>query len=235
MENFLNFKLSEIRECVEAILRTGDIILILDEAQRLWPQRIRFSFPSRIVWVMSLANHGVPICMVSTPQFVLAQKVIEKSGWNSAQLTGRLGYYEFLPTKLDKSDLMAVSRSVLPEASEKVLKALAIYAATSARYLAAVDTIARRARYIAQRDGRSICSTEDICTAMNESVIPSDTMLARTLEQAKNYSDRRSKGQSAAPAPAQTPITPAPRNKPDSEIRNVDSGRARGSLEFVQG
>ena len=55
--NFLNYKVVQIRERVEAILRTGDILLVLDEAQRLWPQRnLREGFPGRIVWVMTMAN-----------------------------------------------------------------------------------------------------------------------------------------------------------------------------------
>jgi len=224
--NFLSYKVVEIRERVESVLRTGNIVLVLDEAQRLWPQRVRYSFPSRIIWVMSLANDGVPICMVSTPQFILAQKLIEKNGWNSAQLTGRIGYYEFLPTELGTSDLMAVSRAVLPEASPEVLKVLATYARASARYLAAVDTVAKRARYIAQRAGRASCKTEDIQTAMNESVIPSDTTLALNLEQAQNTSRRRRVLPTAAPAePVQTQIETPPRHvRPATEASFTRAG-----------
>ena len=36
--NFLNYKVVQIRERVESVLLTGDILLCLDEAQRLWPQ-----------------------------------------------------------------------------------------------------------------------------------------------------------------------------------------------------
>ncbi len=206
--NFLKYKSSEIRDKVESVLLTGDILLVLDEAQRLWPQgNYRYGFPGRITWVMAMANAGVPICMVSTPQFIMTQKVIEKTGWNSAQLTGRIGHYEFLPSELETSDLIAVSRAVLPEASEAVLKALAIYARTSARYLSAVDSIAKRAQYIALRSGRNDCSTEDVRTAMKESVIPSDTMLQRTLEIANKPS---AKGRAISPIePPREQIEPA--------------------------
>ncbi|HEX3857689.1 MAG TPA: ATP-binding protein [Verrucomicrobiae bacterium] len=234
--NFLSYKVAEIRDRVESVLRTGDIILVLDEAQRLWPQRIRYSFPSRIIWVMTLANAGVPICMVSTPQFILAQKAIEKSGWNSDQLTGRNGYYEFLPTELETSDLMAVSRSVLPEANDEVLKALSIYAKTSARYLAAVDTIAKRAKYIAERAGRENCSTQDIRTAMKESVIPSDTMLAHALDQAKNKTTRTRLLPSPKPvALVQTKIPPNRANNPPTEFEPAISRLAGGIAELVKG
>jgi hypothetical protein len=215
-------------------LRTGDIVLVLDEAQRLWPQRIRNNFPNRIIWVMTLANAGVPVCMISTPQFLLAQNAVEKCGWNSAQFTGRLGHYESLPTELETSDLMAVSRSVLPEANEKVLKALAIYARTSARYLAAIDTIAKRAKYIAQIAGRASYTGEDIRKAMEESVIPSDTKLNRTLEQAKNVSSRRRMLPSAMmPMPPKTEIPP---HREISPVANASiPRRAVGGVELVQG
>jgi histone H3/H4 len=206
--NFLSYKVIDIRERVESVLLNGDLLLVLDEAQRLWPQRIRYSFPSRIEWVMTMVNEGVPICGISTPQFMLMQKAIEKNGWNSAQLTGRLYHYDSLPTELTTSDLMAVARQVLPEASEVVLTALADYARMSSRYLAAVDSIAKRAHYIAACAGRERCTTEDVRAAMKESVIPSDTMLVRSLESVKNTSGR---GRRLAPVlPDQTEtIAPA--------------------------
>lgn len=184
--NFLKYKTVDIRERVESVLLAGDLLLVLDEAQRLWPQmNQRYGFPHRIVWVMAMANANIPICMVSTPQFTQVQKAVEKTGWNSAQLTGRIGHYEFLPTKLAESDIIAVANAVLPEVGQDVLLALADYASESSRYLAAVDSIAKRARYIAQSKGRSECNASDVHTAMKESVIPSDTMLVRTLDQAR--------------------------------------------------
>jgi hypothetical protein len=156
---------------------------------------------------MAMANAGVPICMVSTPQFITSQKAVEKTGWNSAQLTGRIGHYDFLPTALEASDLIAVSRAVLPEADDVVLQALANYARASSRYLAAVDSIAMRARYIAMRAGRSVCNTADVRTAMKESVIPSDTMLARTLDHAKETAGGRRTLVALAPVEPMPPVT----------------------------
>jgi len=181
--NFLNYKVVQIRERVEYVLRTGDIILVLDEAQRLWPQtNFREGYPKRIAWVMTMANAGVPICMISTPQFFVTQKVVEKNGWNSAQLTGRISHYEPLPLDLSQEDLIGVAKSVLPEASANVLRALAVYARSSARYLAAIDSIAKRSHYIAQLAGRAEATANDVRRAMQESVIPADTKLHRALE-----------------------------------------------------
>ena len=181
--NFLSYKVVEIRSRVESVLLTGDILLVLDESQRLWPQRnVREAAPNRIIWVMSMANNGVPIAMISTPQFLEIQKSVEKKGWNSAQLTGRISHYEPLPADLSLDDLKAVAKTILPEADSDGLKALAIYARSSARYLAAIDSVAKRARYVAKQDGRTVVGLNDIRKAMTESVIPADTKLLLALE-----------------------------------------------------
>lgn len=130
---------------------------------------------------MTMANAGVPICCISTPQFITAQKALEKSGWNSAQLTGRIAHYECLPVELCEADLVAVAKSVLPEADASTLRALAVYARSSARYLSAIDSIATRARYTAMQAGRSETTTGDVRKAMQESVIPADAKLHRAL------------------------------------------------------
>ena len=190
--NFLNYKMGEIRNRVESVLLNGDILLVLDEAQRLWPQKnYRYGFPSRVIWAMAMANAGVPIAMVSTSQFIQTQRALEKNGWNSAQLTGRIRHFESLPMDISVEDLMAVGRAVLPEADRAVLKALAIYARNSARYLAAVDSIASRARYIAKRNGREAATTDDVRKAMQESVIPSDSKLQIALATGKKSKDIR--------------------------------------------
>jgi hypothetical protein len=110
-----------------------------------------------------------------------------------------------LPKELTLADLTAVGRAVLPKASEEILKVLASYARMSARYLAAVDSIAKRAQFIAQRNGRTQCTASDVRTAMQESVIPSDTMLIRTLERARKSAG---KGRMATPMLPQNEIEP---------------------------
>ncbi|HEV2330610.1 MAG TPA: ATP-binding protein [Verrucomicrobiae bacterium] len=196
--NFLQYKVTEIRERVQSVLFSGDLLLVLDEAHRLWPQRnMRYGCPSRINWVMSLANEtddhpAVPIAMISTPQFIELQKAAKEKGlWNSAQLTGRIAYFESLPTDLEPSDLMAVAQAVLPEANSKVLRALAVYARSSERYLAAIEAIAKRAHFIAMRDNRKEVTTADLRKAMQESVIPADAKLLRALETGRRRQPER--------------------------------------------
>jgi hypothetical protein len=177
------YKAADIRERVESVLLTGDLVLVLDEAQRLWPQRnLRYGFPARIEWVMTMANAGVPIAMITTPQFLTTQKAVEKAGWNSAQLIGRLGHYKSLSASLEIDDLMAVGKSALPEASKEVLRALAAYARSSARQLGAIQTISKRAIFLAAKAGRDKATADDVRDAMNESVIPADTKLNQALK-----------------------------------------------------
>jgi histone H3/H4 len=224
--NFLQYKAAEIRERVESVLLTGDLMLVLDEAQRLWPQKnLRYGFPSRILWVMAMANHSVPICAITTPQFIALQKAAEEKGqWNSAQLTGRISHYEALPADLSPDDLMAVAKSVLPEANSQVLRALAVYARSSARYLAAIDSISKRARYIAMRAGRATATTDDVRKAMQESVIPADTKLQCALE-----NGRTGKHGKMTPAPAQPARLPESLLPSENESENFQSPRGRGN------
>ena len=168
-----------------------------------------------------MTNAKVPILMISTPQFLTGQNVAEKTGWNSAQLTGRIFNYKFLPADLDDADLMAVCRAVLPEASEQVLRVLATYARTSARYLAAVESIAQRARYLAGRAGRDQCTTDDVRVAMKESVIPSDTRLNAALEKSRAESPRR-----------RLPAMPAPELRAESAME-IAPAAARNTAAIV--
>lgn len=184
--NFLRYKVGEIRARVESVLLTGDLLIVLDEAQRLWPQmNLRYGFPKRIVWMMAMANAGVPIAMISTPQFTQTQKAVEKTGWNSAQLTGRISHFEDLPVSLSFEDLQVVAKKVLPEACEDILQKLATYAQVSQRNLASIDSISKRARYLAMRAGRKSATSEDVRKAMQESVIPADTKLHKALASGK--------------------------------------------------
>lgn len=237
--NFLNYKAAQIRERVESVLLAGDLLLVLDEAQRLWPQsNYRQAFPRRIVWVMAMKNAGVPIAMISTQQFIETQKAVERTGWNSAQLTGRLSHYELLPPQLELEDMQAVAESLLPGTAKEDLKRMAVYACGSSRGLAALEGISKRAEWLAERDGRKTPTKEDIRAAMRE-VIPSDTKLKLALADKRAGAPDMPAADAGAIAP-RAPIMPAPtpeheasRNRLAEPLASAPAGRRANLTELV--
>ncbi len=169
---------------------------------------------------MSLANAGVPISMVSTPQFLTSQKVVEKNGWNSDQLTGRIMRYESLTAAdLSEDDFIGIAKAFFPEADSITHQTLADYAQESCRWLAAIEAIAKNARFIAMRSGRSAPTTADVRTAMKDSVIPSDAKLQRALE-----SGRASKPGKMQPVAESIMPAPAARSGSEPEPAPADLG-----------
>ena len=87
------YKALELRGKIEAVLHGGDLLLVLDEGHYLIPQRnTRLAVPHRVNWVLTqLVNMGVPVAVVTTPQFTKSQETIVRAGgWSSEQLIGRI-------------------------------------------------------------------------------------------------------------------------------------------------
>ena len=210
----LNSKAQQLRDRIEDVLQTGQLMLVLDEAHYLWPQtNYRGALPARVNWLMTaLVNGGVPVALVTTPQFIRTQKEIEKrTCWTSEQFIGRIGHYEKLPEALTTADLIAVAQAVLPTGSAQTIELLASYAQSSAKYLAGIEAVVARARFVAARERRGKIGFADIKRAIQESVIPSDTALALSLETGQPARQR------AAIKAISTPLKPAlsqPENGP---------------------
>ena len=102
---------------------------------------------------------------------------------------------------------------IIGRAAHAVLRALAVYARSSARYLAAIDSIAKRARYIAMLAGRTEATVGDVRKAMQDSIIPADTRLLHALENGKSK-------------PAKTTPASAPRAMPAQEAKETILPRA---------
>ncbi|HRZ35270.1 MAG TPA: ATP-binding protein [Candidatus Paceibacterota bacterium] len=205
----LNSKSWELEERIEQTLHGGDLALVLDEAHYCWQQSNRpTSKPDRVNWLLvELVNFEVALSLVTTPQFYHSQKHVERAtGWSSEQFLGRIGHVERLPERLEWDDLLAVAKAALPEATAKVARGLAAYAESSARHLASIDAIAKRARYLASRAGRSGVLDEDVANAMKQSVIPSDSALANALDEpvSSNRRTARKGGRMAPASPVQS-------------------------------
>ena len=175
---------------------------------------------------MDWADKGVPIAMISTPQFFVSQKVAEKHGWNAAQLTGRIMHYKQLPANLSQADLLAVAKVALPGAAAVDHQAAAMYAMKSTRNLAAIESIAKRARYLAMKAAREAITSEDVRLAMRESVLPSDTKLNLALATGKtprSAATVEANASSCAPRRDSSPLAPRPGCGPSPVLRPVDS------------
>ena len=197
----LNSKAQELRQRIEEVLQRGHLAIVFDEAHWIWPNtNLRDAVPTRLTWIMTaLVNYGVPVSLVTTPQFLRTQKAIErKSNWTSEQFIGRIGHYEKLPDSLAESDLNKVAASLLPEGDSRTHEILVRYAQGSAKYLAAIECLVRRARYLAGKDGRSVVGKSDIKRAIQDSVIPSDSALASAIAEPEKKSRPRPRAGSQA-------------------------------------
>ena len=208
----LQLKASEIRNRIEEVLQNGDLMLVLDESQYCWPQSWqRYAMPSRVNWILqALVNFNVPVALVTTPLFYSSQKRVEElTGWTSEQLVGRIGHVERLPDKLGRADLVKVAKALLPCADKVAWGALAAYANQSKKHLASIEAIAKRAAWLAGRDGKQSATATYVVRAMKESVIPSDTALAESLAPAQKGRrspfarlPREARGSAAAAGPS---------------------------------
>ena len=195
------YKAHELRRRIEDVLQDGDLLLVLDEGHYLWPQRnMRKASPHRINWLLTqLVNLGVPVAIVTTPQFTKSQQALEKSGgWSSEQFIGRIGDYQRLADSLCEADLEAVARHWLPGGDEKAIRVLVTYAQSSEKYLQGIESLARRARFLAKKAGRAQPTFQDAAAALKEGVVPSDNALAAALAvSGKTGPAARSRKQSA--------------------------------------
>jgi hypothetical protein len=165
----------QIRERVEDVLRRTKFMLVFDEAQNLWPRRMRpTSVPARVLWVMSLMNLGAPVAFMALPEFSRWMDIVaEKTAWSKAQIEGRVARRRTLPEQLTEADLNLLVRAKAPELSEAGFKALVSAARLHPSKSAAVviDAIAS-ARYIASRRGANAISFDDLRQAISDDWLP---------------------------------------------------------------
>jgi hypothetical protein len=178
-------KSTQIKRQVEDAIQDAELMLVFDEAHYLWPQQKRSnSYPRRINWVLTeLVNKGLPVAIITTPQFdVYQNNVINNSGWAAEQLDGRIAYRLDLPATLPDSDLLAVAKQNLSGSDSMCLEFLCEYAKTSGKYLAAIESVAKRTRFLAKKSGRTEPNETDLLTAVRE-VDPSVQMGSDSSEQ----------------------------------------------------
>ena len=190
-----SLKTTQIRQQLEDAIQDSGLMLVFDEAHLLWPQnQSSRSAPRRISWLMTaVVNKGIPVALISTPQFDKYQKrLVECTGWADGQLEGRIAFRCDLPDILPRSDLAALAAFHLPEAGKDIIGVLCDYAEGSGKYLAGIEWLAKRTRFIVRRDGRSVPDKSDVRQAMRDvdpaitrAVPPKEPKVARCKPPAK--------------------------------------------------
>jgi hypothetical protein len=162
------------------VLKTSRLTLVLDEAQRLWPQRKRpAQTPMRLLWLTTLVNAGVPVGLVALPEFFRLQRALVKaSGWSDAQFNRRLAMVKELPVQISETDLRRVACHHLPEAAPDCHELLVRYAQASKVNLSAITETIRAARFLARKSGRAEATFTDLQDAVAQIRAPMDWLLA---------------------------------------------------------
>jgi DNA transposition AAA+ family ATPase len=165
----------ELRGKIEFVIKHGGLMLVMDEAHFIWPANYsRNTAPARINWLRTqVVDREVPLVLVTTPQDYEQRrnKFVKHTSFNESQFAGRVTRTIRLPDKLKQADLVAVARKHFPELTEGGLLLIAAKARQTQNYLAAVQQIAKLARYIARRDNHPKVTSEDLELAICE-VIP---------------------------------------------------------------
>jgi hypothetical protein len=163
---------------IESMLRTQALMLVLDEAQWIWPQSLRPQTPpERVNWIMSaLLNSGVPVALIASHDFTRMMRNVEQKCpvFGSEQFHGRLRYRKQLPDALSEADLLKIAKAIMPEASEATAMLLVGHALKSKGRLASIETTVSRARFFAAEDLRSTAGFSDVERALIESGSVSD-------------------------------------------------------------
>ncbi|MDB6022758.1 MAG: hypothetical protein JWQ04_2615 [Pedosphaera sp.] len=193
---------TEIQTRVEDLLQRSRLMVVIDEAHHLFSSSERvYSRPELVDWInTSLYNQGVPVGLVSTPQFQLRMARAEKqTTWNSDQFRGRNKRFWQLPARASKKDVEAVARKLLPGASRECIDLVVGYAIGSKLPFPALVDAIDEAKFLVHREGRLQVTFEDLDRGIMEYAAPSAAAMNRSYS--AQLANKRP-GRKPAPAPA---------------------------------
>ncbi len=166
------------------------LMVIYDESQFLIPTRYSQSTPpARINFVRcQVIDRGLPCALFATPQSYrqTLDQYVKTTGYRVEQWLGRMAPAEILPSDLDKEDLMAIARLHFPALPASHLKLIIARAMQSEGYIKNLEFAGKRALFIAQENGRTQPSVEDVERAI------ADMMPVAAAAPAQTSSRRRS-------------------------------------------
>jgi len=150
-------KATEMRARIQDALQPGQLMLVLDEAHFLWPQSERSarSAPKRMDWLRTaLIDFGVPIALISTPQyFSNACDRFRKGGWNSLQIQRRLARTATLPEphEVPVDDVIKIVERHFPVSDARTRKRIAALAIGSVGFLTTIRHLRERVVFLMSR------------------------------------------------------------------------------------
>lgn len=156
----------ELRCRIEDALRGQHLLLVIDEADYLWPQAVRpQGAPERVNFIMtSVVNNGVPVALIGSRNFsrMMANMQRRCPVWSADQFLGRIKLRKSLPDGLKKTDLTAIAHKLIPTASDSAVMLLVGHALVSEGRLGSMESAALRAIFFAKQRGASIVSFADV-------------------------------------------------------------------------
>lgn len=163
---------AQMRERIEAVLREQHLLLIIDEADWLWPQGLTVKeTPHRLCWVLtSLCNAGVPVALIGSRNFSRLEANLARRPrlFGLEQFHGRLKLRVQLPSEPTQADLFLIAAATLPEADERTKTLLVAHALKSPVPVPAIEAAAARATYFATEAGRAQVTLIDMERTMIE-------------------------------------------------------------------
>ncbi len=206
---------SKIQSRIEAMLQRSGLMLVIDEAHYLWPQSERSeATPELVNWIdTALINRGVPVGLVTTPQFIVSmQRVERKTGWNSGQFQRRIKRVAQLPGRPTQEDLELVARRLLPKATSPILKLLVGFAGSQqCHHMDALSDAVKETVENARQAGRAVVTFADAeaavtgvlsHTALAKKEIFSAKRQARRVEKSGPVSEALQESRNTVSAPA---------------------------------
>lgn len=190
---------TEMQARIEDVLQRSRLLLVVDEAHFAFPQSQRiYSRPEIVDWIdTALCNHGVPVALITTPQFInCVQRAEKQVGWNWRQFRRRVKRWVELPKWNTEADLDAVARKILPGISKSGIKLAIAYSKMSfhglpSRDISGLGDVATEARILAEAYGRDKVTFEDVERAINEHLLPSDSSFAARMAGARHRTPKK--------------------------------------------
>jgi hypothetical protein len=207
-------KATEMQARIEDVLKRSKLMLVVDEAHFVFNQSRRlYSRPELVDWIdTAICNQGVPIALVTTPQFIMCMtRAADQVEWNYRQFRRRVKRWTKLPPTNSEEDIKAVARNVFKKADARTISKIAGYALLSKRDLSAVGDVASEVRAMLGTDDLSKASLDHVHRAIYDFLLPSDKTFLEGMAAARNTGRKsRPKPEPVLPEETGPEFEPAP-------------------------